>query len=517
MISAGEAYRAMSRSQRFALAREFFPLWARDFAVAPQTGQAIQFKGRPWLWDLYDCEAKEIVVRKGNQVGVTLWALLKTLHSAAFRWPQGAAYFLPKAAHVGDFVRQKVQPIFRACPDLRGGDDDRTDNMGMKRVGQSFVFFRGMESEGGRQTFSADGEILDERDLMDPAHVDDALRRTSGSLHRERIDISRPSVPGFGIDKRFQESDQRFWNLKCGKCNKEWTVEETWPNCVRGRDGARYLSCPSCGDPADIKAGRWVVRYPDKQVAGFQVNGLLTPAFDLEAEWKTWEEQPGMFSRAILGMPYMEREQGMTADAVMGQCSRNYAQLERHPGPTRAGADVGTEGHLVVVEAGTDQPTKIKPRRIIALRRWKEWSELDKAMEDFSIQIIVVDAMPEKRNARDFCARWPGRAYMAFYDENRKGKPKWDDRERRVQADRTETLDASFAGLYTGTRSIPRPEDVESRLFAAHVQNLIRVIEELPNGDKVARWAKIGPDHYRHADNYAMLALSKPVYKTVGI
>ncbi len=143
----------------------------------------------------------------------------------------------------------------------------------------------------------------------------------------------------------------------------------------------------------------------------------------------------------------------------------------------------------------------------------KNWNELDPLMRKFNVSCAVVDALPDKRNAREFCRRFRGRAFMTFYDQNRRGSPRWDDREMTLNIDRTESLDTSHTPLYTGEARLPK-EDPEVRVFCRHAENLIRINDELPSGSVIARWVNRGADHHRHGFNYTIAAMSRVRFKT---
>ena len=71
--------------------------------------------------------------------------------------------------------------------------------------------------------------VFDEMDEASPAAVDMAMERMSHSEFREVLKLSNPTLPDYGIDKAFQETDQRFWHVKCLKCGEYTCLEEKFP------------------------------------------------------------------------------------------------------------------------------------------------------------------------------------------------------------------------------------------------------------------------------------------------
>jgi phage terminase large subunit GpA-like protein len=42
-----------------------------------------------------------------------------------------------------------------------------------------------------------------------------AWERIAHSAYKRVIELSNPSLPGYGIDEQYEKSDQRHWTLKC--------------------------------------------------------------------------------------------------------------------------------------------------------------------------------------------------------------------------------------------------------------------------------------------------------------
>lgn len=477
-------------------------MWARDFGCIAETGKPPDLSDRHYQSELYDVEARESVYRKANQVGATALFLQRAVWGGTFHWPKGIAYWLPHDKQVGDLVRQKLNPILDKLP--MDFAPTSTDNLGMKALARGDMFIRGIASEDARQGFSCDCSIFDERDLMLQEQVDDAMQRMEDSKLKITVELGRPSTPGYGIDGRFESSTQNFYTFTCPGCNHEWAFEESFPECLKGDPLQRV--CPKCGKPVNLQSGRWIAR-KQSDLVGYTINGLLNPNADLKKMMQRYENKRGIFMRANMGMPWIEEGAGVRMGALLKMCGEKE-RAETHPGPTFMGSDVGDEGHTVILAPGKPYPT------LVTAFRWKEWSELDAAMKKYHVGTGVVDALPEKRNARDFCQRWNSRAFMCFYDRNKRGAAKWDERNRTLNIDRTESLDSSHTPLYTGNIILPR-EDSEMRVFAKQCENEVRIVDELPDGNLIARWDKRGANHYRHAFNYGWAAMTKRQFKTI--
>ena len=65
-----------------------------------------------------------------------------------------------------------------------------------------------------------------------------------------------------------------------------------------------------------------------------------------------------------------------------------------------------------------------------------DFLELDILMEQFHIRLCVIDGLPETHATRDFASRHPRRIFLCFFNENQRGRPKWDGRSLTVQVNR---------------------------------------------------------------------------------
>ena len=165
------------------------------------------------------------------------------------------------------------------------------------------------------------------------------------------------------------------------------------------------------------------------------------------------------------------------------------------------GVDQGKDLHVVI---GKKHPQKAG--KIIHMGVYKDWDELDRLMKNFGVLRCVVDALPETRNARGFAERHKGKVFLNFYREFFKGDYKWDEANLTVVCNRTESLDASHQEILGGRIILPRESDIVKE-FAVHLHNVAKKLEEdEETGSKRYVYVKLGPDHFRHAQNYEAMA-----------
>jgi hypothetical protein len=147
-----------------------------------------------------------------------------------------------------------------------------------------------------------------------------------------------------------------------------------------------------------------------------------------------------------------------------------------------------------------------KAGQIVHISIYKDWEELDRLMRNFSVSRCVVDALPETRNARAFAERFKGKVFLNYYNIHQKGSYAWNEKELIVSCNRTESLDASHKEIMDQDFILPRENEIVKE-FAQHLHNVAKKLEEdEETGSKRYVYVKLGPDHFRHAFNYEVMA-----------
>jgi phage terminase large subunit GpA-like protein len=119
-----------------------------------------------------------------------------------------------------------------------------------------------MRARTGLKSVPVDMIVIDELDEAVQDMIDMAMERMAHSEHREVMKLSNPTLPDYGIDKAFQETDQRFWLLKCPACGEYTCMEDTFPNCLLEVDGRVIRACIKCQAELNPSIGEWVPKCP---------------------------------------------------------------------------------------------------------------------------------------------------------------------------------------------------------------------------------------------------------------
>ena len=135
----------------------------------------------------------------------------------------------------------------------------------------------------------------------------------------------------------------------------------------------------------------------------------------------------------------------------------------------------------------------------------------------FRVKRAVLDALPETRKAREFQAEESYQVYLCEY-QHTISNVLWNDKTGIVKVNRTEICDGTH-DLFkeAGVCEIPR-RCAEVDMYAKQMCNIAKTLEtDEETGSKAYRYIRrFGPDHYRHATNYFLMAASEMPYVRKG-
>jgi hypothetical protein len=447
------------------------------------------------------------VEMKAAQLGNTTRAFLRMFWCGLFMPFVGLMYLFPSKTGSGDFSRSRVAPFIEKNPESIGKFIKDTDSVGLKRIrGKNFIF-RGTKSTEGLRSDPVDFIMYDEFDLF-PEGIEAVARERMGhSEYKWEHYLSNPTIPDFGIDKQFQQTDQQYWMLKCPKCGEYTCLEDSVTDddigCIAEyADGRTVLLCQHCRDGVlDPAIGQWVAKNPSvTDRRGYHYSQLFsqyfTPAEIIHA-FRTEANRAAVYNYK-LGLPYIEAENRLSIEEILKLCG-TAGNASSDSGPCYMGVDQGKGLHVVI--------GKLHPDRIVHVGEYKDWNDMDRCVENFNVLRCVCDAMPERRNARAFADRHPGKVYVNYYNEHARDGAAWNEAKCQVSSNRTESMDGSHLMLSQSQVGLPR-ECQPVREFAEHCHNVAKKLDEKEDGSKRYIYVKLGADHYRHAWNYAVLARS---------
>ena len=482
-------------------------------------GEPLDFKKHKYLVQIYQDQSPEIVFKKSAQIGITERLVTEaTWLPDQFR--ENSLYLFPTAGTVSDLVQERIDDPINNNPYLSMVSGrakkvlgKQADKVGMKRMSKGFVYFRGSHSVVQITSVSADAIFVDELDRMPVELIPYFDKRLEHSKRKWMRWASTPTVPGFGIDAKYQESDQHEYFITCNHCGEEQRLTY-WYNVDQERMIIYCKKCKQAIVPWQCE-GKWIAQNPGADIRGYYIHQLYSPVLDIKklvkegnktAEWEILQ-----FYNQNLGLAYEPKGAKIT-EADLLAAKRKYIIPYRGQmvGDNFKvvdgfmGVDVGKVLHVVIIE----------DKKVCYIGELKHFEDLDTLMATYNVKKVVVDALPETRKAQEFVNRFRGRGYICYYSGIKEIKDgKWFKSEGdKVNTDRTMSLDVSTNEIKK--QDIEFPQNLDNfPEFKAHLKNLVRVIKDV-KGNQIPEYIQTGEDHFRHALNYANIA--KHIFKNIA-
>lgn len=525
-----------------------------------------QIEGKPFtledflpLLGIYSDTWRHIVIMKPAQRGLSEFAInyaLYALVEGALAWAAdkknalNVGYIFPTMIALDDFSKERLGDLEDETPALAaifGGRDEynavRFKTVRSRAGGKSYLYMRGGWSTKALKSFPCDVLIRDEYDEHAPTARALALRRLNASVVRRVLDLSTPTVPGYGIHAAYMASDRRKYVQRhsCGAENtyefhrdvivgdEEYSgVADTgWRKLEGEQVRARrvWLRCPSCkGEVTEserVALGRWVVTNPDiKSVHGYHVPWWPWPFVSLEdLAVSAVSRDPAeveQFYHSDLGEPYGGSGNSISLEDVLAM-SATLPGGQLPEGETRSGrvlgVDVGTRLYYWLTELRGGTETALEASSV------GSFEELYNLIDSRGPALTVVDAAPEGHEVEKLKARYPGRVISAGYPSNvvalktQMMAPVKEDRpdrdrimaQKHVQINRTLAMDA-VSGSVKGRQERWPDEVCLSGDVQVHMTAPVRTIIVNDSGEPKAGWVHTKPDHLFHARVYALVA-----------
>ena len=340
--------------------------------------------GTGWAWDGHEYlraplldDAEFMVWQKAAQGGWTVAALGLGCQDCVLDYNVG--YYLNDRAFLAPFIQDKLDPLINADPALAavtGVGDTATgeldagtrrarrksaDNLRVKHIGGGAFWFQGMQTVKDIKSITLDRIIVDEVNEVNQALRRRLWQRMLHSSRKRELYLSQPSVPDFGINELYEQSDCKTYQHRCPKCRRWHILEDEFPSCLqyhqpkggrrggavvlplqsgrtarergRGEDavpGEWRIVCVKCGGqlhPAGARVQReWVPAYPERPISGYRFSQVYGPVMDGNALARLWAQAQRNrdaleeFTISVLGNPFAGDKQPLTT-AVLDRAS----------------------------------------------------------------------------------------------------------------------------------------------------------------------------------------------------
>jgi hypothetical protein len=338
----------------------------------------------------------------------------------------------------------------------------------------------------------ADLYIADEVDRSKQDVVAQYATRLQHSKYAWKWYFSNPSAPGMGVDKVWQDSDQKHWFVKCEHCKYEWFL--TMEN-IKGK----IFACTKCGKELDRRNGRWVKKYPDREISGYWISLLMCPWVSAEDVLKKKQEMTEeQFTNFVLGLPYIGKGNVLTQNALFQNLTKEINPQDSRP--------------IIGVDTGVDIRYTIGNKYgLFYFGECKDYTELDNLLKRWSNAIMIIDQGGDIIGSRKLREKYPNRVFLCFFRSDRKNDKlvTWDDEDGSVVADRNRMIQL-VVDEFTEKRIPIFGTESEWWDFWLHWSHIYRVEEYNENtGIRQFKWMRSNRDDWDLATVYWRIGMDR--------
>ena len=462
------------------------------YNITNDQGTKLDFTDHPFLWDIFWDMTPVQAIRKAAQVGMSTLANIKMMWVAK-NLGTDIIYSLPAMSDVHDFVGGKTNRLINANPIFKEWTND-IDSIEQKKLGNHIIYFRGTWTERSALSIPADIYIGDEVDRSKQDVVTQFETRLQHSKFGWRWYFSNPSAPGVGVDKYWEQSDQKYWFVECEYCGHDWYL--TMEN-IMGTPA--YFGCTKCKKELNRREGRWVQRWADKKVSGYQISLLMCPWVSAQAvldRKKSYTDE--QFCNFVLGVPYVGKGNVLSQPLLFQNLTQRVNPQDCRP--------------IIGVDTGVDIRYTIGNKYgLFYFGECKDYSELEKLLNRWSDAIMVIDQGGDIIGPRKLREKYPNRVFLCFYRQDKKNDEliSWDDDKGTVQADRNKCIQL-VVDEFTEKRIPIYGTDSEWWDYWIHWSHVYRVEDYNENtGMTKFTWMRSDRDDWVQATVYWRIGMSR--------
>lgn len=497
-------------------------------------GRPYSFKDHEYQERILSDTSQEVYCRKCSQVGVSEATARMALAMVNVVSPLTAIYCLPTATFAATFMKTRISPVIEGSPTLKGAVHRTNDNTELKQFGNSFLYLRGAASSNAPISIPADVVISDETDFSDQEVLSQYTSRLTHSKWRIIRKFSTPTIPGFGVDKSFQES-RRFFNMcKCNHCS-QWFLPDYYKHVqipgytkdlreinkqtlsiIRWQEAK--VICPNCGNEPSlqIEHREYVCENPDQnyvgagyQVSPFDAPNVVTPSYLVKASTDYQRLQD--FVNFSLGNPMEDSEATLTREDFEGVFVRSDAGRN---GVMVLGIDVGNIYHFTLACINAhDEMFVVKYEQVPMGKAKERYREI---VRDYRVVCSVIDSQPHAETVMALQADDPN-LFASVYVRNKsllthnvveKEKDADEGQEfvRQVNVNRSRAFDAYMLAIREN--KVHYADCAEKETIIQHHTSMKRIkLYDHESAEMAYSWQKTdGIDHAHHSALYCWIA-----------
>ncbi len=496
-------------------------------------GESMNFVQADYLLRMYmemDNEPYQATI-KSVQCGISELFIIQS-HIEAGERGLTVMYVLPKYEIRNRFVNNRIYKLHKKVDEyakLVEEAETRVHRTSLMHYGKGTIAYVGSNVEDEFIEIPVDSAYVDELDRCDLSNLLMLPDRLTASPYKYHREISNPTVEGFGIDERYNDSSKAVWMLKCPHCN-EWFTPDFYKHVVKQLGEHKYVArdpdfvmgesmqdarlIHDCGGVVDrLHDGAWVHEFPRKKWKGRRISKVFSKFTSLSDLIEKHDKSIGndrkiqVFMNSDLGLAYSSEGAKVTRN-MLNRCRREYTYpvlKSSKTNPRFFGIDVGDVLNVIIRERV--QVGDSFALRLILATTVPGFSQLAQLLDEWRPKIAVIDSMPEIHKVADLKSDyryvWSSR-FQEKLAELTKHK-----HIRELRMDRTSLLDEVKQGLELEKIILPmNAEFIDNGSYYDQMMSSTRILEanETNPEKSVYRWRHSKPDHYFLAEGYCLQA-----------
>lgn len=519
------------------LKKEYPSWWAMKYKKIKNkkltfTSKTNPFANRPWQEEILNDKHPNKIVQKSRQVGMSELAVTEVLWFADMHKNVNIMYTFPTEKLMQDFSKSRVDPVIKASEYLSSKIDRGVDSVTTKALQGSYFFMR--TSGDGSQGEGADIDMYcaDEYDRMKPGVELAFTESLSSSKYGLMRRWSTPTLPGMGINKLYDESDQKTYLHKCQACG-QWQeiTEESIKQVKDGIDpvtkeiapGTFLFVCKKCNKELDRWAkGEWVAKRPSvKDIRGYyisQLNQTYISADEIMKKQNSYAFKQ-LFYNYVIGRPYQNVGLQVTEADVRNHVIMAKEELNRSDNFVAyvAGIDWGEPSWVLVIG--------IRPNnalQVVAARKFQrsetrplyDAKQVISFLQGFNPNLIVADAGYGADKNTELFRAFPQATFTctwktiqsAYSDAN--FLDKWQDKTKTVRVDKTTKMQRTLQAVKMGYIGFYEWANPMTQLLALHLGN-VQILDKEQDGIVYQQATRKGDDHLACCLAYALIGVDR--------
>lgn len=496
--------------------------WINNNAIKTENGTLLDFKTHRYLFDIYRDNSPYLCCLKAGQIGFSTMAILKTIWLSKNR-KMNIGYILPTVEMVQKFVGSKVNSMAQQNPIIAEWMKDK-DSITLKQIGESYIHYLGAQTPRSAIMLSLDMLIGDEYDKAPQTILETYNSRLQHSQYGYKWVFSNPTIPDFGVDRFWQMSDKKMWNVS-HSCGSTYAMEE---NCIDYVQ-QKYI-CPHCKGEIDtetVRMGEWYDRLGNKwdgviktgdDWSGWQIPLWINPMVPAKriCEYKR-DSTKEYFYNFVAGLPFVNPNDALSQKTLV---SNLVPQVNERSTRTIIGLDTGHNLHYTLMNKdGIFFHGYCKSVEEMGFQPgYDPYDEIEKLLIEDKTAILIADQGGDLIGIRKLQAKYPGRVILCWSNKESKTKQliHWGENEEqgKVSIDRNRVIQLAI-DQFNEQRMAINGSVEDWQPYFNHWLNMYRVKEISGTDENDPQygwrwvWKRKGPDHWALSTIYALVGMDK--------